>query len=184
MDTPAIVRWVIDTFEGHLFTDDPVDTGGATKFGFTLRTIQYARRKWTGNPALIVTKADVRNLTIEEAVRIGVEFFMEEPQIDRIPDWRVRLVVYDYGFHSGQDRAVRAMQSWLTGVVVDGRIGPATIAAAGAADPVLLTFRILTDREEFMQRLMDAKPSQRRFLLGWWRRTTALQRLVVAEVLA
>lgn len=186
MNTAAIVRYVIETFEGKLYTDDPVDTGGATKFGITLRTLQYYRRKVTGNQQLVVTKSDVRNLQIEEAIACGVEVFAVEPRIAEIGDWRMRLLVYDYGFHSGQPRAVRALQEALD-VAVDGALGPATLAAAGNAvsvphdDGLLVALKVLTSREEFMQSIMEQRETQRRFMLGWWKRTTKLQRLVLQE---
>lgn len=186
MNTNDVVRYVIDSFEGKLYTDDPVDTGGATKFGITQRTLQYYRRKVTGDPTLVVTKADVRNLQIEEAVACGVEVFAVEPRIAEIGDWRMRLLVYDYGFHSGQPRAVRALQEAL-GVAVDGALGPATLAACAHAtevpndDGLLVALKVLTSREEFMQDIMERRQTQRRFMLGWWKRTTKLQRLVLQE---
>jgi type VI secretion system secreted protein VgrG len=181
--TPSeIVSFVIDNFEGFTYTDDVVDRGGATKFGITRRTLQYYRRRMTGDPALVVTKADVAALTRDEAIACGVAVFFEEPHFELLPDWRVQLVVYDYGFHSGQARAVKAVQAAAMMPLADqdGVIGPATVQHVAVVDPLLLTVRVLTDREEFMQDLMDRKQTQRRFLLGWWRRTTKLQRVIVS----
>jgi lysozyme family protein len=182
MNTGEIVGWVIDTFEGKLYTDDPVDTGGATKFGITLRTLQYYRRTVLGRDR-VVTKTDVRNLTREEAIACGVAVFAIEPRIAELADWRIRLVTYDYGFHSGQPRAVRALQEALgPPVVADGVIGPRTLSAvANHVDPLGVALRLLTRREEFMQSLVEAKPLQRKYLLGWWRRTTRLQRIVLGD---
>lgn len=171
--------WVIDTFEGHLYTDDPVDTGGATRHGITLRTLQAYRRLKTGNPHLVVTKTDVRNLSVDEAIAIAVFKFAVRPGIDLVPDWRVRLVVFDYGFHSGPPRAVRELQRALGGLDPDGEIGPKTLAAlAHDPDPRQTAWLVLTAREEFMQAIMERRATQRRFMLGWWKRTTQLQRLI------
>jgi lysozyme family protein len=178
------VGWVIDTFEGHLYTDDPVDLGGATKHGITRRTLQYYRRKKTGNQNLIVTKADVKNLTVEEAVACGVEVFAVETHIAEILDWRVRLVVYDFSFHSGQGRAIMSLQQSidLPNHEVDGAIGPRTLTAVNNwGDERGLALDVLTDREEFMQEIMERKATQRRFMLGWWKRTTKLQRLILGR---
>lgn len=180
--TPAeIVAFVIDTFEGWKYTDDPVDTGGATKFGITLRTLQYYRRLITNNPLLVVTKADVAQLTHEEAVACGLAVFFVAPAIDALPDWRLQLAVYDYGFHSGEPRAITALQSAIALDVADqdGVIGPQTLAVLAAQpEPLLVVMRVLTSREEFMQDLMDRNATQRRFMFGWWRRTTKLQRVI------
>lgn len=169
-----ISGFVIDTFEGHLYTDDPVDAGGATKFGITRRTLAYAR----GRP---VSKLDVKNLNRTEAVGIGVRVFMQEPGIDRIPDWRVRLVVYDYTFHSGHLRAIKALQSAveLPRADQDGIIGPQTLGALSGKADWLVMLRVLTEREEFMQDIMDRKQTQRKYMLGWWRRTTKIQRVIL-----
>lgn len=176
------VTWVIDTFEGHLYTDDPVDVGGATRHGITQRTLQWYRRKVSGDPTLKVTKDDVRNLGLAEAVACGVEAFAREPRIAEILDWRVRLVVYDFGFHSGQGRAIMALQQSMSMPTseVDGKLGPLSLFKVnGWYDHKALAFDVLTDREEFMQGIMERQNAQRRFMLGWWKRTTKLQRLLV-----
>lgn len=49
----------------------------------------------------------------------------------------VDLSVFDYGVNSGPSRSAKDLQRVL-GVAVDGRIGPATILAAKAADPRLV----------------------------------------------
>ena len=179
------VEWVIETFEGHLYTDDPVDAGGATRHGITRRTLQWYRRKKSGDPTLIVTKQDVKDLGLAEAVACGVDAFAVEPRIAEILDWRVRLVVYDFGFHSGQGRAVMALQQsmGMPTPEVDGVVGPLTLHKANAwGDHRGLAFDVLTDREEFMQNIMERQNAQRRFMLGWWKRTTKLQRLIVEGV--
>lgn len=187
MDTSQIVHWVIENFEGFKYTDDPVDTGGATKFGITQRTLQFYRRQLTGDPTLVVTKNDVRNLTIDEAVACGVQLFAVEPRIAEIGDWRLRLLVFDYGFHSGQPRAIKALQA-AVGTAQDGVLGPITLAATSQQhgvtddrDMLLLALTVLTSREEFMIDIMERQQTQRRFMLGWWKRTTKLQRLVLRQ---
>lgn len=177
MTIEQTVAWVINNFEGHLFTNDPIDTGGATKFGITLKTLQYYRRIMSGNPNLIITKNDVANLTFDEAVRIGIYIFANESGINKISSWDLRLVAYDYQFHSG-NRSVKDLQ-FLVGVKRDGVIGPVTLKAIkDFNDDFLLTIQLLTLRENFMQDLMIGKPSQRKYMFGWWIRTTKLQHVI------
>lgn len=180
--TAEIVRYTINSFEGKLYTDDPVDTGGATKFGITQRTLQYYRRKVTGDAQLVVTKADVRNLTLPEAVACGMDVFAVERNIHKLADWRVQLAVYDYGFHSGQTVAIKALQRALHVVPADGIIGPYTLQVEKlTANPENVAMQVLTSRAEFIQAIMERDQTQRRFMLGDWKRTTQLQRLVLSE---
>lgn len=174
MTIAQVVAFVIDSFEGSFYTDDPVDTGGATRWGITRRTLEYFRKGPT-------SKADVRALTREEAIRCGVQVFADEPGISKLADWRVQLIVYDFGFHSGTERAVKALQQALhfAPADVDGRLGPRTLDAVRQhPDPRGLAWLVLTEREEFMQNIMDGQSTQRKYLLGWWRRTTKIQRLL------
>lgn len=181
MTTPEIVKWVIEHFEGFKYTDDPVDLGGATKFGITLRTLQYYRRLITNNPTLIITKTDVKNLTIEEAIACGVYIFAQEPKIDQLNNWKLQLFVYDYGYHSGQPRAIKSLQKAL-GLSEDGKLGPITIKTANGYpfDDIYIPLHVLTAREGFMQRIMEVNLTQRKYMLGWWKRTTELQRILVS----
>ncbi len=181
MTPNEIVRFVIDTFEGKFFTDHKLDTGGATKFGVTQRTLQYYRRLVSGNPNVVVTKQDVKNLTVDEAVACGVWVFMKEPRLVSLNDWRVQLVTYDYGFHSGQVQAISDLQAALGLQTRDGVIGPITLGTFNMFDnKLLLALRVMTYREEFMQQLILKKPSQREWMLGWWNRTTRLQRVIAS----
>jgi peptidoglycan L-alanyl-D-glutamate endopeptidase CwlK len=178
IDPPDAVAFIIDNFEGKIFTEDPVDTGGATKFGITRRTLQYYRRLVTGDPSLIVTRDDVRNLTREEAILCGVDVFVTEPGIARLRDWRVRFTTIDYAFHSGWVPAIRSLQLSIGATPVDGVIGPLTLIAANKADPWATAVRVVSRRERLMQELIANKPSQSKYALGWWRRTTTVQEII------
>lgn len=182
MTSVEIARWVIENFEGFKYTDDPVDTGGATKYGITLRTLQYYRRRKTGNALLVLTRKDVEMLMLEEAVACGVQVFMSEPRVAEILDWHVRLIVYDYYFHSGGP-AIKALQTAVGFKQPDGIIGEMTLARVNVdmlSKDVLVAFTVLTLREEFMQDIMDRRPTQKKYMFGWWKRTTKLQRMLVS----
>lgn len=164
--------WTIDTFEGHLFTDDPVDAGGATKFGITQRTLAYWRKHYLGLQT--TTKKDVMDLTRELAVKIAIDVFATENRLAEFKNWRTFLIAYDYHFHSG-NQAIEDLQRIL-GVASDGLIGRQTLEAEATSHPVFTSFKLLTAREEFMERLIERKPSQRKYMFGWWIRTTKIQR--------
>jgi lysozyme family protein len=175
------VAWIIDRFEGGAtFTDDPFDRGGATKYGVTQLALRDYRSRLTGNPALTVTAADVRNLERSEALDIGVTVYGVDSGLVFILDPRVRLVALDYAFHSGPVRAIKALQD-AVGVTVDGIFGPVSQDAVNRHhNPVQLGTQVLTRRSELMQRLIEADATQRKYTLGWWKRITANQRILAA----
>jgi lysozyme family protein len=169
MTTIEQVTWIIRAFEGDLFTDDPIDTGGATKYGITLRTLAAYR----GQPT---TKEDVRNLTEPEAVSIGVAIFAEESGLGEIAWEDLRLVCLDYAFHSGWVPAIKALQRAIGGVLVDGVWGPQTqIAVNRLADDHPTAQAICTDREVRMQARIRQQPDQKKYAVGWWTRVTTVR---------
>lgn len=181
MTNEQIAEWVILTFEGVFYTDDPVDRGGATKYGITLRTYAYWRQRYAGLHT--TTKGDVASMTLAQAVRVAVDVFMIESRIAELTNYRTKLAVYDYAFHSGSERAVQALQREL-GLNADGVIGPITLAREAQNIRILsLPLLVLTRREEFMQEIMTKNQTQRKYLLGWWNRTTKLQRKLLEGAL-
>jgi lysozyme family protein len=177
--TQEMLAYIIDTYEGgEIFTDKPFDRGGATKFGITLRTLQYYRRKKTGNGALAVTVNDVKNLDRGEALDCAYVVFAGESKIALIPDEGVRYAVLDYGFHSGFQTAIEALQHAVY-ANADGLIGDQTLAALAQYHHEGTILSICTQRAELLQRLILKDPTQRGNLFGWWTRVTAVQRKAV-----
>lgn len=177
IDIEDAVAFIIDNFEGRIFTEDPVDTGGATRYGVTLNTLRYFRRRQTGNPNLVVTRDDVKELTRAEAIDCGCEIFVIESGLNRVRDWRTRFACIDYAFHSGWVPAIRSLQLSV-GANPDGKMGPDTLAAANKSDPWSTAVRVVSRRERLMQEIIANRPSQMKYALGWWRRTTTVQEII------
>ena len=82
-------------------------------------------------------------------------------------------MVFDAAVNSGPKRGIEWMQAGL-GVNVDGQVGPNTLAAANACVDGFdgeKMYKIMDARATFLARLVQNKPAQAAFLLGWWRRT-------------
>lgn len=154
-DVESLIEGVVDREGG--FVDDPVDRGGATKFGITQKTLQSAR----GGK---VSKEDVKGLTKAEAGDIYREEFYIKPKIDQLPD-SIKEQVFDFAVNSGPGNAIKAIQK-LAGVKADGVIGPQTIKAVEEVRPS----DILTARLEFFARIVERDPKQAKFLRGWNKR--------------
>ena len=173
MSPLEIINFVIDVFEGGAtYTDAPGDLGGATKFGITR---PFLARAW-GRP---VSKADIRNLTREEAVEAYRVLLIEQARLGRIRDWRVLFAVFDFAVNAGEDDAIPALQRAL-GVTADGIIGPQTQRALEQADGQLIAWRVVVARQAFHIRRSYA-PEQAQWLRGWMNRCTRLAQEITAE---
>lgn len=157
------------------YADNPADPGGATNFGITRRTLAAWRHvvPWTA-----LDKAAVRDLTRAEAADIYRAMYWTPCAGDGLPAG-LDLAVFDYGVHSGPDRAVRALQAAL-GVGVDGIAGPVTLGAARTAArqgrvPALIE-ALCRERLGFLQRLATFATFGR----GWSSRVATIRAAALA----
>jgi len=160
------------------WSNHKADRGGATMYGVTQATYN-AYRKQKGKPS-----QTVRNITKDEVRDLYVTMYWKAAGCDKLP-WPISYLTFDAAVNSGPKRAVGWTQSGLR-LKPDGVVGPNTIAAAQKVvqegdGKALLS--IVDRRVEFLARLVQSKPSQAAFLLGWWRRTMqVLARSLLAEV--
>ncbi|AHE52650.1 glycosyl hydrolase 108 family protein [Sphingomonas sanxanigenens] len=168
----------IDAHEGGL-SMDPADNGNWTggkrnsgtlvgsKFGVTPGAVAVYRDV----PASSLTKADIANLTRDEAVAIGVANYFKAPGFDKLPMNRVTLSVVDMGWGTGPGQAVKLLQR-MVGVADDGKLGPATAAAYAA-------WLGKVGEEHGARQWGDVRNAfyrainQPRFLKGWINRTSS-----------
>jgi lysozyme family protein len=105
------------------YVNDPDDPGGATKYGVTIGTL---RRLGMGQ-----TIADVKALTIEDAVDIYLVHYFERPKINLLPEG-LQATVFDMYVNAGGN-AIKILQRLLVQfgvkVAIDGALGPNTAAA-------------------------------------------------------
>lgn len=111
--------------------NDPRDAGGRTRWGISQKTY----------PTL-----DIGKLTRADAIALYRRDFWTPIQGDALPP-ALAFQMLDAAVNHGVGRAVRWLQR-LTGVTVDGRLGPVTLAAVRAADEALLIDRLLALRLE------------------------------------
>lgn len=139
------------------YSDHPSDPGGATNMGITRATLEA----WRGLP---VSKADVMALQRAEAEAIYRAKYWNAVKGDDLPAG-VDYCVFDYAVNSGPGRAIKALQR-AVGEAQDGVIGPRTMAAVKAADPMLVINSICNSRLAFLQGLATWPT----FGGGWGRR--------------
>jgi len=141
--------------------NDRDDTGGETSWGVIFRTYSAweTAHGRTADPAVFLT--------------LPKETFLP---LYRANFWNacccgsldlIGIPMFDIGMMSGTGNAARFLQMTL-GVTVDEQIGPKTIAAFKAADPLDLNERLLTERDDFYRSL----PNAAIFDGGWERRAS------------
>ena len=152
--------------EEGLFSDDPDDRGGKTKYGISQRAF----------PDL-----DIENLTQDEAKQIFREKYWEGPGFDRIPDDVLAVKTFDHGVNLGPGAAGKLLQRALNDVspaeeplVTDGKIGPKSLARmTRVPDEELLDAYVKRLKKRYGD-IVEAKPSDAKFLRGWIKRAERL----------
>ena len=175
---------------GHV--DDPVDRGGETKYGISLRFLKAAGGLDANGDGFgdldlnfdtVLDGQDIRALTPEIARSIYLKHFFIGPEL-----WSLLrpydAAMFDQAVNGGTTAAIKILQRALNRqgkpyLKVDGVLGPKTRAAL--AERLRYGYPVLQAvREEAAERyraIVRADPSQKRFLKGWERRAAELGRV-------
>lgn len=145
------------------FVDDPQDPGGATNKGIT----QAVYDDWRVVQRL--PKRSVESLNDYEVGAIYRKLYWDRCRCDELPAG-VDYAVFDFAVNSGPGRAAHFLQRALA-VADDGTIGPATIAAATAADVPTLLNKLCSARQAYLEQL----PTFAHFGTGWTRRVAEVE---------
>ncbi|MEM1232665.1 MAG: holin-associated N-acetylmuramidase [Pseudomonadota bacterium] len=148
------------------YVNDPDDPGGATNFGVTIHTMRRLGLDLDGDGA--VTSADVRRLSRAQAVEIFLKHYFEDPRIGDLPSV-LQASVFDMQVNAGAN-AIKILQRLLRKmgleVIVDGALGPQTLAAAAraaVAAPDHLADAYGIERRNYYYKLADARPRSRKY---------------------
>ena len=132
--------------EGHL-SNDPRDPGGITNYGISLRYLESLKQIDPDTGYLFgdmdhdgdLDADDVRLMTPGEATKIYHIQWWDRYRYGQISDDRTAIKMLDLSVNMGPGRAHRLIQETVNSLrtpqrrlIVDGRIGPATIAAINA----------------------------------------------------
>lgn len=148
------------------WSDHPKDPGGATMKGITLDTY----RRWRPG----ATKAQLRAITDAEVAAIYRKDYWDAVNADDLPAG-LDLVAFDGAVNSGPSRGAKWLQAGV-GAKQDGKVGPATIAAARACDTRTAVNRACDARLAFLKTL-GTWPT---FGKGWSRRVASVRSTALA----
>ncbi|QKC70750.1 glycoside hydrolase family 108 protein [Mesorhizobium loti] len=136
------------------WSDNPADPGGATMKGVTLANF----RRYVKADA---SKADLKKIGDDQVATVYRRFYWDAVLGAELPDG-VDYAVFDFAVNSGPGRAAKYLQA-AVGVSQDGRIGPATLAAARARPAGIVIDQLCDARLAFLKRL----PTWGTFGRGW-----------------
>ena len=147
-----IIEQVLEHEGGYV--NDPKDLGGETKYGITKR---------------FYPDIDIKNLTIEQATEIYKKDYWDKNKVESLPQnlWHI---YFDMCVNMGKRTAVKVLQRAAVNkgkdIEVDGGLGPMTL---GAIKNVELD-RVRAFRVKYYVDLINKRPEQEKFFLGWFRR--------------
>jgi lysozyme family protein len=136
------------------FTDDERDNGnklpdgrkGSTMLGVT----QF---NWENHVGHQVTHDQMRKLTPADVEPLYKKKYWDVVRADELPSG-IDYLVFDMGVNAGPGRSIKLLQT-AVGVPADGGLGPITMKAVLAADPVELIERFSAEKEAFYRSLKD-----------------------------
>jgi lysozyme family protein len=126
------------------FVNHPSDPGGMTNLGVTKATWE----NWVGRAS---DEAEMRSLTPEKVEPLYKKKFWDAVRADELPVG-LDYLMFDFAVNAGPGRAIKVMQS-AAGTTPDGALGPITMSAVQAADPVILIIEFSHAKEDFYRSL-------------------------------
>ena len=136
------------------YVHDPNDLGGETNFGIAKR---------------FYPDEDIKNLTKDKAKDIYKRDYWDKNKVDEMPE-QLKHIYFDMCVNMGKRTAVKVLQRAVVNkgkdIEVDGGLGPMTL---GAIKNVEID-RVRAFRVKYYVDLINKKPEQEKFFLGWFRR--------------
>ena len=136
------------------YVNDPNDLGGETKYGISKRAYP---------------DVDIKDLTKDDAKAIYKRDYWDKNKVGSMPE-QLRYLYFDMCINMGPRNAGKILQRAANNkgknIEVDGGLGPATISALTGVE----LDRVRAFRVKYYVDLINAKPEQEKFYLGWFRR--------------
>lgn len=148
------------------YVNDPHDRGGETNLGVT-------KKAWSAFLKREIQDGEMAALTKEQVEPFYKLEYWDKVKADQLPDG-VDYLVFDFAVNAGPGRAAKFLQK-AVGANPDGAIGPATLAAVAAKNPLEVIERFSTVKSEFYHGIVEGDATQQRFLQGWLNRVASVK---------
>lgn len=142
------------------WVNHPDDPGGETNLGVTKNVWE----SWVGHRV-----KTMKNLTPEDVKPLYKKKYWDVVKGDDLPSG-VDYCVFDASVNSGPGRAAKWLQE-AVGAFPDGAIGPKTLAAVNAMNPIDVINAMCDTRQSFLEELVTF----RIFGRGWTRRVSEVR---------
>jgi lysozyme family protein len=147
------------------------DRGGATRWGIT----RSEASKWLRRP---VSVGEMKSLPIDTAKEIYRAWYWKAMACDKMEHENMAIAIFDLGVVRGVTLAPRYAQEICNDhgstLVLDGHVGPKTLAALNEIDPALFVRAFSLRAEAGFRAIVERNPSQIVFLKGWVARARRL----------
>lgn len=165
------------------YVNNPNDSGGATNYGVSLRFLKGFNGKvgdFDGDGDVDI--ADIKNMTVEDAMGIYEDFWWKKYKYGLINDQTIATKIFDFSVNMGAKRAHILLQQALNrafgmNLAVDGIIGPATRGVINSIEDdeeQILLNAYADEAWGFYSRLIARNPRMKVFSRGWKRRAYSL----------
>lgn len=154
-----------------VYSDNPNDPGGPTKYGVSLRYLMSNKETGDINGDGVINADDIKNLTIAQAGVLYSDGFWKPNKLYQINDQAIATKALDMYVNMGP-YAGRIIQRAINNIlknclVVDGILGIKTFNAINLLKPKSLMTEICKECVEFYTSLVKEKPKLEVFLKGW-----------------
>jgi len=174
----SVAEEITGRFEG-LYANNPKDRGGETYAGIARNfwgnwdgwnVIDAIKEKYGTKPAIINFHASKDAFLNKLISQFYKKNFWDVNKLDLIQDQQLANNVYDFGVNSGTGRAAKFLQqsandTGLVKLVVDGKIGNATLTAINSLSPELVYNNFNARKTAFYKSI--AVGDQAGFLKSW-----------------
>lgn len=156
-----------------------IDDGGPTNFGITIPDVAAYRKV----PLSQITTDDMRNLSLSEATAIYKQQYWDALSLDQVNDQNIATCIFDTGVNRGIGVGAQYAQKVCTllghSVVVDGQIGPLSLAAINqcARAPFIQHYEAL-EMAGYLAIAAGDPAKYDRYLAGWENRAKRLLSLL------
>jgi len=140
-DFSKAIQSLLDREGRDKITNDPNDAGGLTKWGITLGDYKAHGVDLDGDG--IINGDDLRLVNEQQAEDYYEKNYWDSLSLDNLTSQSVAEKVFDNGVNLGLGAIGKLLQTAIGNIVVDGKIGPKTIAAANQLNEVDLMNKLV-----------------------------------------